>query len=129
MNIFLILIINFRKLIVYVISNMWYKWRRMCLPWWRHGHSGVNEFIILLFLFIIFISYIIFIVYYKHNILSMIYACFKNFNTIPSSSEELHEQPETTQRYIFLKMLSSQKLETYSASVNHRFIRNDGPVK
>ena len=54
----------------------------------------------------------------------MIYACFKNFNTIPSSSEELHERPETAQRYIFLKMLSRQRLETYSASVNHEVLQS-----
>ena len=52
----------------------------------------------------------------------MIYACFKNFNTIPSGSEELHERPETAQRYIFLQMLSRQTLETYSASVNHEVL-------
>ena len=46
------------------------------------------------------------------------YACFKNFTTILSGSEELHKRPETAQKFVFLKILSIQRLETYSVSVN-----------
>ena len=44
--------------------------------------------------------------------------------TIPSSSEELQERLQTAQRYIFLKMLSRQRLETYSSSVNHEVLQS-----
>ena len=66
---------------------------------------------IVLLLFIIFISYIIFILYDKDIIISKIYACVKTFNNIPSS-KELQAQLETAQRYIFLKILSRQRLKT-----------------